>query len=109
MQLPGRSFFLRGQGSPEERRGCENVVPSSLWFDSAAHEHLSRAEPGARPQRDQQEALARRLEAFARFLQVPALMNGQVSNLAGIARDAAVARPTVQGYFQTLVDTLVGF
>ena len=47
----------------------------------------------------QQEALVRRLDSFARFLQVAALMNGQVANVAGIARDAAVARPTVQGYF----------
>ena len=27
----------------------------------------------------------------------------------GIARDAAVARPTVQGYFETLTDTLIAF
>ncbi len=57
----------------------------------------------------QQEALVRRLDSFARFLQVAALMNGQVANVAGIARDAGVARPTVQGYFETLVDTLIGF
>jgi predicted AAA+ superfamily ATPase len=57
----------------------------------------------------QQEALVRRLNSFARFLQVAALMNGQVANVAGIARDAVVARPTVQGYFETLVDTLIGF
>lgn len=57
----------------------------------------------------QQEALVRRLDSFARFLQVAALMNGQVVNVSGIARDAAVARPTVQGYFDTLVDTLIGF
>lgn len=56
----------------------------------------------------QQEALVRRLDSFARFLQVAALMNGQVSNIAGVARDAAVARPTVQGYFETLTDTLIG-
>ena len=55
-----------------------------------------------------QEALVRNLESFARFLEVAALMNGQVLNVAGIARDAAVARPTVQGYFATLVDTLIG-
>ena len=56
----------------------------------------------------QQEALVRRLDSFARFLQVAALMNGQIVNVAGIARDAAVARPTVQGYFDTLIDTLIG-
>jgi predicted AAA+ superfamily ATPase len=57
----------------------------------------------------QQEALVRRLDSFARFLQLSALMNGQVTNVAGIARDSAVARPTVQGYFETLVDTLIAF
>lgn len=57
----------------------------------------------------QQEALVRNLESFARFLEVAALMSGQIVNVAGIARDAAVARPTVQGYFGTLVDTLIGF
>jgi uncharacterized protein len=56
----------------------------------------------------QQEALVRRLDSFARFLQVAALMNGQVSNMSSVARDAGVARPTVQGYFDTLVDTLIG-
>jgi predicted AAA+ superfamily ATPase len=56
----------------------------------------------------QQEALVRRLDSFARFLQVASLMNGQVANVAGIARDAGVARPTVQGYFDTLSDTLTG-
>ena len=56
----------------------------------------------------QQEALVRRLDSFARFLQVAAVMNGQVSNMAGVARDAGVARPTVQGYFETLTDTLIG-
>lgn len=56
----------------------------------------------------QQEALVRRLDAFARFLQMAALMNGQVSNIAGIARDTAVARPTVQGYVEALTDTLIG-
>jgi len=56
----------------------------------------------------QQEALVRNLESFARFLEVAALMNGQIVNVAGLSRDAAVARPTVQGYFATLVDTLIG-
>jgi predicted AAA+ superfamily ATPase len=56
----------------------------------------------------QQEALVRRLDSFARFLQIAALMNGQVTNVSSIARDAAVARPTVQGYLATLVDTLIG-
>lgn len=56
----------------------------------------------------QQEALVRSLDSFARFLEVAALMNGQIVNVAGLARDAAVARPTVQGYFGVLADTLIG-
>ncbi len=57
----------------------------------------------------QQEALVRSLDSFARFLEVATIMNGQIVNVAGLARDAAVARPTVQGYFEVLVDTLIGF
>lgn len=53
------------------------------------------------------EALVKNLVSFARFLEVAALMNGQVTNVSAIARDAGVARPTVQGYFDVLVDTLV--
>ena len=57
----------------------------------------------------QQEALVRNLASFSRFLEIAALMNGQIANVASLARDAAVARPTIQGYFETLVDTLIGF
>lgn len=55
------------------------------------------------------EALTRNLGGFARFLEIAARQNGQVTNVASIARDAQVARQTVQGYFEVLVDTLVGF
>ncbi|MBI5487569.1 MAG: ATP-binding protein [Deltaproteobacteria bacterium] len=54
------------------------------------------------------EATVKGLEPFVRFLEVAALANGQVTNVAGIARDAAVARQTVLGYFEALVDTLLG-
>jgi predicted AAA+ superfamily ATPase len=57
----------------------------------------------------QQEALVRNLDSFSRFLEIAALMNGQTVNIARLARDAGVARPTAQGYFSTLVDTLIGF
>jgi predicted AAA+ superfamily ATPase len=55
-----------------------------------------------------QEALVRSLDSFSRFLEVAALANGQAVNVSAISRDAAVARPTVQGYFEILVDTLIG-
>jgi predicted AAA+ superfamily ATPase len=54
------------------------------------------------------EALVRSLEAFARFLEIAALANAQVTNTAALSRDAAVARPTIQGYFEVLTDTLLG-
>jgi len=56
----------------------------------------------------QQEALVRDLGSFHRFLKLAALMHGQVVNQVAISRDAGVARTTVQRYFDTLVDTLIG-
>ena len=57
----------------------------------------------------QTEALTRNLGAFARFLEIAARQNGQVTNAAGIARDAGVNRRTVQNHFDILTDTLIGF
>lgn len=56
----------------------------------------------------QQEALTKDIGAFTRFLDVAALTNGQVVNVAGVARDSGVTRPTVTRFYQVLVDTLIG-
>lgn len=53
------------------------------------------------------EALVRNLPGFARFLPVAGLFHGQVLNVAGLARDAGVARTTVEGYLEVLEDTLL--
>lgn len=53
------------------------------------------------------EALVRNLPGFLRFLPVAALFHGQVINVAGLARDAATARTTVEGYLSILQDTLL--
>jgi len=53
------------------------------------------------------EALVRNLPGFARFLPIAALYHGQVVNIAATARDAGVARTTVQGYLEILEDTLL--
>ena len=53
------------------------------------------------------EAAARNLPGFVRFLPVAGLMNGQVLNVSGLARDAGVARTTVQGYLGILEDSLL--
>src|SRR3990167_4312980 len=55
-----------------------------------------------------EEALARNVQAFSRFLDIAALANAQVTNLSNIARDAGVPRQTVSAYFEVLVDTLIG-
>jgi len=57
----------------------------------------------------QAEALTRNIGGFGRFLEIAARQNGQVTNAANLSRDANVARQTVQGYFEVLVDTLLGF
>ena len=47
-------------------------------------------------------------EQGARFLRVAAILNGQSVAASNVANEAAVARATVQRYFQILVDTLIG-
>jgi|JRYL01.1.fsa_nt_gb predicted AAA+ superfamily ATPase len=55
------------------------------------------------------EALTRNIPAFARFLEIAALCNGEQINYSKVAADAQVARTTVQEYFQILRDTLLGW
>ncbi len=55
------------------------------------------------------EALTRNLGAFARFLEIAARQNGQVTNATNIARDAGISRRTVQLHFEILTDTFIGF
>lgn len=55
-----------------------------------------------------EEGLVRQLDSFARFLDVAALLGGQVVNVSGVSRDAGVPRDSVRGYFDILTDTLLG-
>ena len=56
----------------------------------------------------QAEGLIRNVPPFVRFLAVAGQVNGQMVNVQNIAREAAVARSTVDTYFGILTDTLVG-
>ena len=56
----------------------------------------------------QAEGFIRNVPPFVRFLAVAGQLNGQVVNAQNIAREAAVARSTVDTYFAVLSDTLVG-
>jgi len=56
----------------------------------------------------QAEGIIRNVPPFLRFLAVAGQMNGQIVNAQNIAREAAVARSTVDAYFSVLTDTLIG-
>lgn len=54
------------------------------------------------------EALVRNLGSFSRFLAVASLAAGRRTNISSLARDAGVSREAARGYFEVLVDTLIG-
>lgn len=55
------------------------------------------------------ESLTRNLPAFQRFLEAASFSNGQTVNYAAIAREVGgISPPGVRGYFEILVDTLIG-
>ncbi|MDD5556527.1 MAG: AAA family ATPase [bacterium] len=54
------------------------------------------------------EGLVRNVPPFVRFLAIAGQFNGQAVNGHNIAREAAVARATVDTYFAILSDTLLG-
>jgi len=54
-----------------------------------------------------QEGLTRNAGAFARFLEAAALSQGAILNISEVARECAVERKVVEGYFQILEDILL--
>lgn len=55
------------------------------------------------------EGLVRNLAGFARFLDVAGLTNGEMINHSNVARDCGIDRATVNGFYQILIDTLIGY
>ena len=53
------------------------------------------------------QGAVQRLPPFARFLAIAGQLSGQVLNVQNVAREAAVARTTVIGYFDILTETLL--
>ncbi len=90
---------------------CYGQLPLSVTSSSSAEriEFLDAYVESYLKEEIQQEALVRNLNGFYRFLSVAAMMNGQILNVADVARDVGVARSTVQGYFSILEDTLLGW
>jgi predicted AAA+ superfamily ATPase len=56
----------------------------------------------------QQEGLTRNIAAFARFLEAASFSQGTVLNVSDVARDCAVERKVVEGYFTILEDLMIG-
>ena len=54
------------------------------------------------------EGLSRNLPAFTTFLAAAALSDGELVGFATIARECGVSAPAVKGWFEVLVDTLLG-
>lgn len=135
----GRRFILSGSSARKLKRGGANLLAGralrsdffplvsaelgeALPLERVPYGCLPRVVGDDTPQRYletyvdtylreeiQAEALTRNIGAFARFLEVAARQNGQVTNTANISRDAQVARQTVQSFFDVLIDTLIGF
>lgn len=113
--LGGRARQLRlhpfsaaelGEHFSLDRALNDGLLPG-LYFSEEAEEDL-RDYVGVYLQEEiASEGAARNLPAFGRFLEIAALCNGQQINCAKIARDAQVARSTVQEYFGILEDTLL--
>lgn len=57
----------------------------------------------------QEEGLVRQIDPFVRFLEVAAILNGQVLNVENISRETATRRVTLDKWFTILIDTLFGF
>lgn len=53
------------------------------------------------------EALARNLNAFSRFLEIASDSSGEIVNYSNIARETGVASKTIREYYQILEDTLI--
>jgi len=80
---------------------ADNDLERKLFLRSYAHTYLKEEIWG--------EHLIRKLDPFRRFLEIAAQCNGQIINMANIARDVNVDAKTVATYFQILEDTLIGF
>ena len=73
---------------------CYGQLPLSVTSSSSAEriEFLDAYVESYLKEEIQQEALVRNLNGFYRFLSVAAMMNGQILNIANVARDVGVAR-----------------
>lgn len=56
-----------------------------------------------------EESLVQNVDEFVRFMEVAAIMDGEILNYENVASDCGVSANTVKAYYKILVDTLLGF
>ena len=56
-----------------------------------------------------EDALVQNVDEFVRFMEVAAIMDGEILNYENVASDCEVSANTVKAYYKILVDTLLGF
>ena len=56
-----------------------------------------------------EEALVQNVDEFIRFMEVAAIMDGEILNYENVASDCEVSANTVKAYYKILVETLLGF
>ena len=56
-----------------------------------------------------EEALVQNVDEFVRFMEVAAIMDGEILNYENVASDCEVSANTVKAYYKILVDTFLGF
>lgn len=88
----------------------QGLIPKHYLSDSNfIHEYLEAYIDVYLTDEIRNEGLVRNLAGFARFLDVAGLTNGEMVNHTNVARDCGVDRATVGGFYQILIDTLIGY
>ena len=57
----------------------------------------------------QAEAVVRKIQSFAKFLQISALTSGKLLNFSSLSNDVGIPAATIRENYQVLEDTLIGF
>ena len=89
-RLLNRGYLPRIHDAPRPNRLLDAYVADYLKEEVAA------------------EGLVRNLPAFANFLELASLSDGEIVNFSNIARETGVSGHTVKSYFEILTDTLLG-
>jgi predicted AAA+ superfamily ATPase len=80
-----------------------------LWGTDTPEQHLAAYVGTYLEEEVRQEALVRKLDAFARFLEVAAFSHGTAPNYSAIGRECGISGNTAESYMAILHDLLLAF